>query len=252
VESRRHRWLRHRHERRQAGRTARRLVYRDARTLLRRHWTVFLMVFAAPIVAYGTFQAILFRLVPGSVFIRGFGWGLTVGLALLAVTVLLASFNLEKRLTGTQAEQWSTTELLRLEPHGWRVVNDLPADFGNIDHVVIGEHAVLAVETKVIDDSPWLDQAVERACVQAKRGADRVRLVLKQHRIDDVLVVPVVLRWGIGVGARPPVERRHDVQVMSATHADQWRQRIIDRLPSQLPSQPVLDAIERYLAAVRD
>jgi hypothetical protein len=40
-------------------------------------------------------------------------------------------------------------------------------------------------------------------------------------------------------------------KVLSATHADQWRQRLVDRFPSQLPSQSVLDAIERYLAAVR-
>jgi hypothetical protein len=195
---------RHRRERHRAGLAARRLVYRDAFTIVRRHWYVFLAVFAVPMVVYGIFQSLLYRLAPGSDFARGFGWGLMLGLALLGVTVLLTSFNLEKRLTGTQAEGWSTTELLRLEAHGWRVINDLPTDFGNIDHVVIGEHAVLAVETKVIDDSPWLDQAVDRACIQAGRGADRIRLVLRQHQVTDVRVIPAVLQWGIGVASRPP------------------------------------------------
>jgi hypothetical protein len=227
------------------------LVYRDALTILRGHWYVFLAVFAVPMVVYGIFQSVLYRLAPGSDFARGFGWGLMLGLALLGVNVLLASFNLEKRLTGTQAEGWSTAELLRLEAHGWRVINDLPAGFGNIDHVVIGEHDVLAVETKVIDDSPWLDEAVDRACIQAKRGADRIRLVLRQHRVTDVRVIPAVVQWGIGVGSRPSVEVRHGVRVLSAAHAAEWRQRIVEGLPSQQPSQPALVAIERYLATVR-
>lgn len=133
VESRWERVRRHRRERHRAGLAARRLVYRDAFTIVRRHWYVFLAVFAVPMVVYGIVQSLLYRLAPGSDFARGFGWGLMLGLALLGVSVLLTSFNLEKRLTGTQAEQWSTTELLRLEPHGWRVINDLPTDFGNID-----------------------------------------------------------------------------------------------------------------------
>jgi hypothetical protein len=251
VESRLERLRRHRRERHRAGLAARRLVYRDAFTIVRRHWYVFLAVFAVPMVVYGILQSVLYRLAPGSDFARGFGWGFMLGLALLGVTVLLTSFNLEKRLTGTQAEGWSTTELLRLEAHGWRVINDLPTDFGNIDHVLIGEHDVLAVETKVNDDSPWLDQAVDRACIQAGRGADRIRLVLRQHQVTDVRVIPAVLQWGIGVASRPPVEVRQGVRVLSAAHAAKWRHRIVEGLPSQQPSQPALDAIERYLARVR-
>jgi hypothetical protein len=47
---------------------------------------------------------------------------------------------------------------------------------------------VLAVETRVIDDSPWLDQAVDRACIQAGRGADRIRPARRRFVSRELLL----------------------------------------------------------------
>src|SRR3546814_10114 len=55
-----------------------------------------------------------------------------------------------RAIAGLRAELFTAQELNRLLAKGCAVAHDLPGEHFNIDHVVIGPHAVYAVETKSI------------------------------------------------------------------------------------------------------
>lgn len=244
-------WIRRR-EHRRAGRVARHIVITEARHLVRRHRNVLLPTVAVPLILYSAINWLWARWFAPPATSMAFGWGLMVGLTVAVVLLLLASFGLDQRLTGASAERWSSSQLRKLERLGWRVINDIPADFGNIDHAVVGDAIVLSIETKFIDDSPWLDNSLDRACKQARLGAKRLRLVLSAAGLSGIEVVPVVLRWGIGVGSAPAVCQRGDVTVLSAAHHREWRSRIDQRYSSSGPSQNIVDALTAYADPRRD
>jgi hypothetical protein len=104
-------------------------------------------------------------------------------------------------MMGELAEQWTASELRKLQQRGWRVVNHFGLGPGDIDHVVIGPCGVFVIETKW-SASPWADPdhrarvaaAIEHATAsvrQLKMWHDYKQLGLPDPR-------PVVLIWGEG------------------------------------------------------
>lgn len=221
------------------------MVGRATLRLFRQYWWILLGVFTVPVVVYGLVAWAWLQLFSPSVSALAFGGGLVVGLSLGGVALLLADLGITKRLTGAEAERWSSSQLHKLSSR-WRIINDVPTDFGNIDHVVVGPGVVLAVETKVMDDSPWLEDSLERASSQVTRGAERLRLILRTMGVEDVTVVPCVLRWGVGVGSTEAVTHRGRVRVLSAARDAEWRARLERAYPGNRPSQPAVAAIEKY------
>lgn len=99
---------------------------------------------------------------------------------------------------GLKAELYTAQELNRLMALGCTVLHDLPTEQFNIDHVVIGPHAVYAVKTKSVRKSPMNDKkdhfkvgydgstlrfpdfSDSKRLQQTKRQADWLRAYLKQ------------------------------------------------------------------------
>src|SRR5690606_28428931 len=84
-----------------------------------------------------------------------FGWTDWLLIAGVVATVIwsirdIARYRRERRnwLDGMRGEIASAQALDRLRAQGCEVFHDLPGDRGNIDHVVVAQNAVFAIETK--------------------------------------------------------------------------------------------------------
>ena len=148
-----------------------------------------------------------------------------------------------------EAERQSSRALRRLSANGWRVVDDVPFGPMNIDHVAIGPRGVVAVESASISSPYPVDEdggdALETALRHAKRGARRVRLLLKSEGIDAD-VAPALALWGRG-SVSLATQTVDGVAMLVGRDSKQWS----DQLPSTGQSfEPAeVAAIEDTLAA---
>jgi hypothetical protein len=99
---------------------------------------------------------------------------------------------------GADAEVWTSKELRKATAGNWVVLDDVPFEKRNIDHVVIGATGVFAVETKY-SSYLWRERpatpALKDALDQAKWGARKIRLYLHSRHIE-VDVTPAIVVWG--------------------------------------------------------
>ena len=140
---------------------------------------------------------------------------------------------------GAEAEQWTAEELDGLGPL-WRIEHDVPFPERNyvvdVDHVAVGPHGVLAVETK------WTSHAIDlsarrlapevlKAINQARDGAGRIEGLLRRTEVATK-VIPVLMYWGPNVTApAEPIRREDGVRVVAGGHGSEWRSRLsLDRL----------------------
>jgi len=141
-----------------------------------------------PIGTYGPSQS--FR---EGALLAGAGWWITFLLSLDGATAIRM---------GGHAEDWTSTGLRRLRRAGWRVIDHVPFEHRDVDHVAVGPHGMIAVETKYTS-SPWgvgraaLTGPVRDPLGQARLGARCIRLLLKSEGIE-VNVVPALAVWGRG------------------------------------------------------
>ncbi len=134
---------------------------------------------------------------------------------------------------GADAENWTAKELHRLGA-AWHIEHDVPfAENGyihDVDHVAIGPHGVLAVETKWTSASvdlgaKRLPKEVQDAARQAENNAGRLRGLLS--RVSEIDVIPLVVFWGRDV--TPPTEtvrRQGSVRIVAGKQAELWRSRL--------------------------
>lgn len=141
----------------------------------------------------------------------------------------------EQAQDGWIAEQVTGQQLNRLIADGCHVLHDLPADVGNVDHVVIGPYAVYAVETKsvrkpkkAVGDAKqphhevhydgrqlcFPDFTTARPLRQAMRQAQWLRRTLRDALDRDVPVIPILALPGWYV-AQTEEGKRADVRVFT-------------------------------------
>mgnify|MGYP000853334543 CR=1 FL=1 len=95
------------------------------------------------------------------------------------------------KLAGIDAEEVTTQELHKLRRHGWRFVNHVTIEFGDVDHALVGPGGIFAIETKRRSDWPRANLA--ELVTQAKRGAERLRPRLGAKASAPT---PLVAAWG--------------------------------------------------------
>jgi hypothetical protein len=146
-------------------------------------------------------------------------------------------------MMGDLAEQWTASELRRLRRRGWRVVNDVPLEGRNLDHLLIGPGGVVAVETKW-SATPWdlrrNDNRVIDAARQAQACARTIALWSNVKR-TGAAVEPVVLLWGGGLSRHQatPARQVAGCLVVSGPHARAWT----DALPDDVLTAAQVDRL---------
>lgn len=181
-----------------AGRFARETARKEQLELARANLPlllgIFLLVGAVPVVAA------LF--LPGAV--RGLliGAGLTNAVWMTYWFVVTGSGSAPK-MSGADAEEWSSGGLARLRKLGWRHVDGLTFDnTWDIDHVAFGPPGIYVIETKW-SASRWFDRGnrptsyLRAAVAKAERARRELRDELKRTSNPiEVRVSAVLVLWG--------------------------------------------------------
>jgi len=189
----------------------RRQIREIRRSSVARHWRLLVVVTCSVIglsVAVALIEAWSLRrwVEPGLVVAFIVGQGSATAVAL--VVALLGMDGGRSFREGREAESWTRGILDRLRRDGWQVVHDIEVDGGNIDHVLVGRHGAVAVETKFrnagwtlttssieetrFEGPPW---PVRQPLAQAKRHARSLRALLLAAGIRTE-VQPVLVLWG--------------------------------------------------------
>ena len=162
--------------------------------VLRAHWRSF----AGMVVISVAVIACVALLVPHG-FTRGLFVGAAVSITLgwVAYLVLALSGTVPAGM-GATAETWTASELRRLRKHGWFVVNGLPLEGRDIDHVIIGPNGIVVLESKWSAYGWQIDrpsQELMEAVEQGVANARTLRLWRDVHATGADVGVAVCL-WG--------------------------------------------------------
>ena len=134
---------------------------------------------------------------------REMAWFCAGGAAVSIAWVLAAGFDsseIRRWRDGAEGERLTAAAVTRLYRAGWRGVDHVEIDRGDVDHVVVGPGGVFALETKwtnerwQITNGHFTNPYATDALLQARRGAERVALMLKWtydviERVQPVLVI---------------------------------------------------------------
>lgn len=180
---------------------------------------------------------------------KEFYLGLVVGGLVMLVAVSVAGFD-RWQMRGHLAETFSIESLRKVA--GWSVIENLPFDGVDVDHVVITPSGVLAVESKyfgAVKDRAFIHERALGARRSAAEAARKVRLLLQSKKLHElVTVTPVLMVWGPGAPDFPEGHRLLDgVYVVQADHPQLWSYLFQAPRVSTADRARVRAAIDEYL-----
>ncbi|MDT4973091.1 MAG: hypothetical protein QOG22_3234, partial [Pseudonocardiales bacterium] len=208
-------------------------------------WRAYLSLVPLPI------MVIAVAIVTPSFPFKQFYIGLAVGGLVMMVTISLAGFD-SRQMHGHMAETFSLESLRKVS--GWTVIENLPFDGVDVDHVVITPSGVLAVETKffglVAKGTAYERERAAAARRSASESARKVRSFLRSKKLHElVTVTPVLMVWGPGSPAFSEGHRLVDgVYVVRAEHPQLWSHLFQAPRVSVVDRAQVHTAIDEYLA----
>lgn len=206
--------------------------------------------------------AILVYCAVSSLFIVHFAWrgfdslawfsaGFAGGTSLLLLWVAADSVAANRLDMAAFAEDQTSRDIRQLRNEGWRVIDNIPFDGLDVDHVAIGPGGVVVLETKwtsqsLIDSQNRLTAYGAKAIDQVDRNARKIQAVLRQNGyVGDVTSAAVVAR-GAGIAtARSESQGRHG-QLIDGTHLQDY----LRSLHSVLSTEEIMcasNALERFL-----
>ncbi|WP_404384215.1 NERD domain-containing protein [Knoellia locipacati] len=131
----------------------------------------------------------------------------------------------------TTVGEWGesfTRELLKGRGFDWPIVDDVPLERRNVDHVAVSPSAILAIETKFIGAGRhWETDSYRESAMQGARSSARsVSLILRSRGMVGLPVQPVLMLWGPAAPKLPGGWTEVDgVHVVSGSNPEAWRQR---------------------------
>jgi hypothetical protein len=240
-----------RERRRSVGRPGRRVraeLRRESVALLRKNAGLVSAVFAGYIVLGAV---VVWGVAAwGRSHFAAFVAGLLVGGLGLLWNAFLVSQGIAQRLMGGDAEEWTAAELKKLDRR-WRVFHDVPLQWGNVDHVVVGPGRIYAVETKWTS-SRGGEQFLRPAAKQAARQADELSADLRDLGCGEE-VLPLLVVWGGGVadslGEKPKLW--DDTRVVAGPHSSVWLDRMSGAASRRSSDVAVEEALEQLICSRR-
>lgn len=150
----------------------------------------------------------------------GFAFFMGAGVGSLAVMGLVAFQVLDpvgsRLYAGLEGEQNTAREIRKLRRAGWRVVNNLYFQTGEVDHVAVGPGGVFVIESKSSKaDFDYLVRQgqVGRWGAQASSGVVKVRGLIKTRAGHAVDVGALLVMWSPGQPDEPTTLEKGVVRV---------------------------------------
>lgn len=197
-----------------------------------------------------------------SLFIVYLGWlsqpelawmfaGFAGGVSLLFLWVATDTVSAERIESAAIAENGTSSAVRKLHRKGWRVIDNLPLDGFDIDHIAIGPGGVIVLETKwtsegLTDHKAKLNKYGHRAVDQVERNVPRIDAILKDYGSEAQVAHACVVSWGMRPIPEPLTSRRRGITVIDGAQLGTF---LSDREPvlSTADVETAFDALNRYL-----
>jgi hypothetical protein len=125
---------------------------------------------------------------------------------------------------GIEAQRWTSRKLRSSAGRDGRVIDSVPFEYMDVDHVVLATVGVLAIETKYTDReiamAPKDLELLSAWAAQASESAEKIRLFFLKRGVD---VAPVVVVWGQHVRGLP-----HDHDGVRFVHGSDLPKLVLD------------------------
>jgi hypothetical protein len=168
--------------------------------------------------------------------------GFAVGAIAMAI-VLSALRSDDWQVRGYLAETFSL-ESLRKVPN-WLIVDNLPFEDVDVDHVVVTPSGVLAVESK--HHNAVSTATARKDLDDARRAARKIRLFLGPEGHAQVMVTPVLMIWGAGRPTLPQgVRLVDDVYLVDPDHPELWSYQFAAPLVAPAQRAQIHEALADY------
>ncbi|MEM8620284.1 MAG: nuclease-related domain-containing protein [Actinomycetota bacterium] len=159
--------------------------------------------------------------------------GFAGGVSLLFLHVATDTVSVS-RIESAAVGEWSTSsEVRKLSRKGWKIIDNMPMDGFDIDHIAIGPGGVIALETKwtsdgLTDEQGHLNFYGHRAVNQIERNVPRIDALLKQNGSEARVAHACVVSWGMCQIPERLTSRRRQITVIDGP---QLREFLADREP---------------------
>jgi hypothetical protein len=132
--------------------------------------------------------------------------GFAGGVSMLFLWVAADSVSASRLETAAYAEDGTSREVRKLRDKGWTIVDNIPFDKFDVDHVAIGPGGVIVLETKWTADGFFrtdgrLNGYGARAIEQVNQYVPSIDAVLRQYGYLGGVTAAAVVVWGAGVPA---------------------------------------------------
>jgi hypothetical protein len=183
--------------------------------------------------------------------VRGVWLGFLIGIVFAVFVSAVAWLAVEHSgarapLVGAVGESWSA-ETFRSLSKRWVEIDSVPFEHVDVDHVLISDAGVFAVETK-FTSVEWSDgsSGFRAALVDARQRARKIKYLLASS--GRPAVTPMLVIWGPGAPAIPGgYSTVEDVLVCRGASPKPWLAHL-----EGLPRTTERDAVTRMVAVVRE
>ena len=177
----------------------------------------------------------------------GFAGG--ASLLLLYIATDTVSVN---RIESAAIAEWNTSsEVRKLHRRGWKVIDNLPFDKFDVDHIAIGPGGVVVLETKWTSDGlteakGQLNQYGDRAVRQVSDNVRPINTVLKQYGSGAEVAHSCVVSWGTRSLGGLPCSPGPNVTVLDGDELAAFLSRL-DPVLTPAEVDTAFDALNTYL-----
>jgi hypothetical protein len=174
--------------------------------------------------------AVLFYCAFCSLFIVYFAWasspeaawmftGFAGGVSLLLLYIATDTVSANRIESAAIAESSTSSEVRKLHRTGWRVIDNLPFDKFDVDHIAVGPGGVVVLETKwtsdgLTDAKGRLNRDGHRAVDQVEQNVPRIDAVLEGRGSAVRVSHACVVSWGMHRIPEPMTSRRRGITVI--------------------------------------
>jgi hypothetical protein len=127
--------------------------------------------------------------------------GFAGGASLLLLYIATDTVSANRLESAAIAESNTSSEVRKLHRKGWRVIDNLPFDKFDVDHIAIGPGGIVVLETKwtsdgLTDAKGRLNHYGEKAVRQVADNVPRINALLGQNKCDARVAGTCVVSWG--------------------------------------------------------